>query len=490
MVHCFLFAPFADAARQRQYEAVCEVLEAEVAAPTTLLLGNLDVAGIALDAVVVRPRSITALVLEPGSGHLSVPTLEYGAWKLNGQPLPSRAAADNPFDQYQQQQAALAAWLSKELHRPAAELPPLTGMVLFEAPLSFGPEVERQLRHYPGAGDFQLLSNAQLLPRRLWQLAHPELLLAEHELLAWADRLTALYQDEDPANEATPATNAEADGYWTRKLRQLWGWLGAEDVPADPPYGAPSPTSLAEQQQEQVRLEQLRRELQQQLAQQQQTAAARESVQAKELEQLRQQVAQAGQSDAARRAEQQEQALEEALRTVRAEAAARNQELDARIQQLGQLLEQLRHSTLTPAPTPMVEVPLTVSAQPQRPSASRTPPPPGRVAKSQKLVRLERVALLVLVLLLGLVAGIWGVKHFTRPTTRPHAPTRSVRHRTPPVEEEVMMAPDSAETSDSVETLPASPEPAILEEEELEPQDPDQIMHTPSDSIARALQNE
>ncbi|UOR07275.1 hypothetical protein MUN82_09285 [Hymenobacter aerilatus] len=485
MAHCFLFAPFADAARQRQYEAVCEVLELEVAAPTTLLLGNLDAVGIALDAVVIRPRSITALVLEPRNGHLSVPTLEYGAWKLNGQPLPGRSGADNPFDQYQQNQAKLATWLSQELHQPAAELPPLTGMVLFEAPLSFGPEVERQLRHYPGAGDFQLLSNPQLLPRRLWQLAQPEALLAEHELQEWATRLMDSYQTDDLTDDPAPAETEAAAGFWTRKLRQFWGWLGAEDVPADPPYGAPLPMQPAEQQQEQQRLEQLRQELQQQLVQQQQAAATREAGQAQELERLRQQVAQTEQSDAARRAEQQQKALEEALRTVRAEAAARNEELDARIQQLSKLLEQLRH----PAATPLLQPPLPTAAQPSRPTAPHTLPPPGRPAKSQSLVRLERIGLLVLVLLLGLVVGIGGVKYFTRPAERPHAPTRSARH-TPAPTEETEAAPDSIAADDSVAAPATLPEPEILNEEELEPQDPEQIMRPPSDSAARALENE
>jgi len=490
MVHCFLFAPFADAARQRQYEVVCEVLEEEVAAPTTLVLGNLAAFGIELDAVVVRPRSVVALLLEPRSGHLSVPALEYGAWRLNGRPLPGRAAADNPFDHYQQQAPALMAWLSEEVGRTVAELPPATGMVLFEAPLTFGPEVERQLRHYPAASDFQLLSDPQLLPRRLWQLAQPEALLAEHELQEWANHLAATHQQTDDTADFTPAPTEAPDGFWSRKLRQLWGWLGAEDIPADPPYGAPAASTTstqlapAEQHQEQLRLEQLRQELQQQLTQQQQASAARESAQAQELVQLRQQAAHADQLETARRAEQQEQALEEALRTLRAEAATRNQELDTRIQQLGQLLAQLNR----PAAPPAADAGQLAPATESHPVAPRALP--SRPAKSLQLVRAERAALLVLVLLIGLVAGVWGVRYLVRPESRPHTTTRSGRPQNATPSNEPLAADSSFSEEAPPDSLPDLADPPILDEEALQPSDPAEVMRVPTDSAARAVENE
>lgn len=57
------------------------ILRADASAPVTLLLGNFAVAdgGESLDAVVVRPHSITVLMLVPRGGPLEIPTFGYGA---------------------------------------------------------------------------------------------------------------------------------------------------------------------------------------------------------------------------------------------------------------------------------------------------------------------------------------------------------------------------------------------------------------------------
>ena len=88
----------------------------------------------------------------------------------------------------------------------------------------------------------------------------------------WTDSLT----EEDPAAATSQQQQQEEPaGFWEQKARQLWGWLGAEDVPADPPYGtAPVPTNNAAEQQ---RLELLRRQMLTELQQQRQEMEAREA---------------------------------------------------------------------------------------------------------------------------------------------------------------------------------------------------------------------
>lgn len=65
--------------------------------------------GEALDAVIVRPHSITVLVLVLRGGQLQVPALGYGAWQLEGMPLHGADDADNPYEQFRRQKAVLAA---------------------------------------------------------------------------------------------------------------------------------------------------------------------------------------------------------------------------------------------------------------------------------------------------------------------------------------------------------------------------------------------
>ncbi|MEJ7666610.1 MAG: hypothetical protein WKG07_47385 [Hymenobacter sp.] len=158
-------------------------------------------------------------------------------------------------------------------------------------------------------------------------------------------------------------------------------------------------------QQEQMRLQQLRQELQAELHQQRQEAAARETARTQELAQLRQQLAQAGPAATERRAEQQAKAaLEESLRTARAELATRNQELDVRIRELGQLIGRLQANTTGPA--------VAVSATLPRPAAA-----PAR--SFQRLRQVERWGLVALVVA-GVGAGAWGlVRLAQRPRARP-----------------------------------------------------------------------
>jgi flagellar biosynthesis/type III secretory pathway protein FliH len=367
MLVSILPVPFGDAGRQRQYEAIRAAFEAEADAPATVLLGNLGAfSPIQADILVVRPSGLALGILTPQAGQLTIPALAAGPWLLDGQPLPGHAERDNPFAQYQQQLPIALAWLSEQFGLPDDELPPCAGVALFTAPLTFGPEVEAQLHH--AAHDFQLIGEAAQLPARLRQQFDSEAsILTADELVDWAEYLADELAAVDELPSASNPTN-----FLEQKLRQLWRWLGAEDIPADPPYGGPPPDQHLRDQQEQARLQQLRQELQAELHQQRQEAAAREAVRTQELAQLRQQVAQAGPSATEREAEQRAKAaLEESLRTARAELATRNNELDARIQQLGQLIGQLQT-----APAAL--------AAPKLPTSSRPPAPGIHAAQGAK----------------------------------------------------------------------------------------------------------
>ncbi|MEJ7666611.1 MAG: hypothetical protein WKG07_47390 [Hymenobacter sp.] len=132
----------------------------------------------------------------------------------------------------------MRAWLSEQLDLPEAELPPTVGFALFEAPLTFGPGVEAQLNHQAAAYDFQLLGGAAQLPVRLSQYRAAELAgLPAEELLEWGEYLAA-----EPYVSHTDGIPDNLFSFLTPKLRQLWRWLGAEDIPADLPYGGgPTP---------------------------------------------------------------------------------------------------------------------------------------------------------------------------------------------------------------------------------------------------------
>ncbi|TGE07908.1 hypothetical protein [Hymenobacter fodinae] len=494
MLHSLLYAPFADAARQAQYEAVRTALLADTTPNTALLLGNFEVEGEVVDALIVRPRSITVLLFVPEGGLLDISTQPDAAWQLGAYTLHGDEHAANPFEQFLHQQEAVATWLTDQLPSTAILPEYITGIVLFANPVQFGPGVEAYLRRQPGAENFQLLGAAAQLPRRLRQLGHPELNFTADELLTWAHDLTASAAAGSTAPEEAPEI-----GYWEQKARQLWYWLGAVDVPEDAPYGAPA-EAVAAGQQEMQRLEQLSQQVHTELTAQRQAMEAREAEREQSIAQLRAQLAQAP-SAAAEAAElrarlqqesQEKAALEEAIQAARAEADARNRELDARIQQLGQLIEQMQRPPAPPPPAPTARpVPAAAvtnksAARPQPTSSSRSKPLVAPPAKSQSApalhglrrlqatnLRLPRVAL-VLAVLVCVALGGWAIvrsskkllreqdqapaRTATRPQYQPEAETDE-SEATPPTIEDIL--PDtiqlnSEERSAATETTPNS----------------------------------
>jgi flagellar biosynthesis/type III secretory pathway protein FliH len=457
MLVSILPVPFGDAGRQRQYEAIRAAFKAEADAPATVLLGNLGAfSPIQADILVVRPSGLALGILTPQAGQLTIPALAAGPWLLDGQPLPGHAERDNPFAQYQQQLPVALAWLSEQFGLPDDELPPCAGVALFTAPLTFGPEVEAQLHR--AAHDFQLIGEAAQLPARLRQQFDSEAsILTADELVDWAEYLADELAAVDELPSAPNPTN-----FLEQKLRQLWRWLGAEDIPADPPYGGPPPDQHLRDQQEQARLQQLRQELQAELHQQRQEAAAREAARTQELAQLRQQVAQAGPSATEREAEQRAKtALEESLRTARAELATRNNELDTRIQQLGQLIGQLQTA---PAASAAPELP--ASSRPAAPAAALPKVPktrPAAPARSfRRLRQAERWGLAALVVA-GVGAGTWGVVRWAHhPAPRPAA---TVAQQAQPDEdaEESQSADQSYPTDSVTDAQPANADTAATQ---------------------------
>ncbi len=408
--------PFADAGRQQQFEAVAETLRADATGPATVLLGNLGaLAPVAVDALLVRPAGVVALFLTPRAGELALPASPARPWLLDGQPLADSLVAGNPLAHYQQQIPLALAWLSEQLGIPVAELPPCAGLALFDAPLTFAADVETNLHRQAEAHDFHLLGGVNSLPSRL-PLRSETAVLNEEELLDWAD-----YLANEPYVAHQHGEPESAADYLAQKLRQLWRWLGAADIPADPPYGGfPVPDLAQRDRQEQARLHQLRQELQAELAQQRRDAAAREAARTQELAQLRQQLAQTGQPAAARQAEQRAQvALEAEMRAARTELAARHRELDARIQELGRLMQQLQAQANAKATTPTFAgaSPANTGAAPRQATLAQ-PRATGTAAKSARpflklssyrpLRRAERWGVLVMGLTL-LGGGTWGV---------------------------------------------------------------------------------
>ncbi|GAA4392425.1 WG repeat-containing protein [Hymenobacter koreensis] len=427
MLHQILFAPFPDTARQQLYEQVRATLRDDASAPATLLLGNFAVeeGGETMDAVVIRPHSITLLVFVPGGGRLSIPSLTYGAWKLDAQTVRGAVTgADNPFEQFRHQKDALAAWLAPQLSAEQANLQFISGVVVFGAPVTFSPDVEEALGQQPGS-NFQLLADATQLPRRLKQLARPEIDLTDDELAQWARDLAdepepvaspAMPMAQAAAAAASPASEPEEENsLW----RRAWRWLGAEDIPDDTPYGGYPAAQVAASSAEKERLERIRQDSQAELRQQLQALETREAQRERNMAELRAQLAQAApvttEAQELRErlaAESREKAaLDEAMRASRAESETRNRELDAKIQQLGQLVEQLNARAASPSPSP--------GASPAAAPASGLP---GVLAYRNLRVwrkRLPRVATVVgAVGLLGL--GAWGLSHLGSGTPKPY----------------------------------------------------------------------
>lgn len=390
MVHLFLAAPFPDTARAAQFAAVRAALAADTATDS-LLLGNLvlEDGAAPLDAVVVRPHGITLLVLVPRGGALGIPALGYGGWQLNGAPLTGGEDFDNPFEQFQQQKATLAAWLRPRFTPAQANLQFISGVVVFAAPLTFGPDVEAALNEAPAS--FQLLAGPADLPRRLRQLATPEIDLTTADLAEWAAELNDFAATLSPApvpsintsqavNTSEAAANA-AGSFLGSKARALWGWLGANDVPDDDvPYGAAA--ALTASNEEKKHLEQLRQQMQADVQAQLQALETREAERERSIAQLRSELAQAPPVAAEATAlvsrlgaeTREKAALEAEMEASRAELAARNQELDAKIQQLSQLIGQL---SAAPASALAASGPPPASAKvPAAPDAAAAPAVP------------------------------------------------------------------------------------------------------------------
>lgn len=501
MLHSIPFSAFDDTARQAQYVAVKAALEAEATSSPTLLLSNFEAEGEVVDALVVRPHSITVLLFVPEGGLLDIPNQQDGAWQLGTYTLHGDEHAANPFEQFLRQQEAVARWLSAQL-APALVQPELiTGVVLFAGSVQFGPGVETYLRRQPGAENFQLLSALNQLPRRLRQLSNPEIDLPTDALLTWAQALSAA-----PTTAPYPSTEPEPDGssYWEEKARKLWRWLGAEDIPHDAPYGSAA-EAVAASEQEMHRLEQLSQQVRAELAQQRQEMETREAERERSIEQLRAQLTQApgpaaevAALQARLAAETQEKnRLEEAIRTAQQESAVRNQELDARIQQLSHLIQQLQRQ-----PEPVAAAaPAAPAARQAPPAAAPTKPPvrpatpPTRPAAGNLLprdswrIKWPRV-LLVILGICGIGGAVWGVAHFVSnrfapaPVTRQTEPEFEERTVQVPsltdiqpdtllVEEESAPIPDAAPTPDA-RPNPSQPDSAdqeadLYEDEEAGP---------------------
>ncbi|TGD83035.1 hypothetical protein [Hymenobacter wooponensis] len=500
MLHSLLYTPFADAARQAQYEAVRAALLADPTPTTALLLGNFEVEGEVIDALVVRPRSITVLLFVPEGGLLEISTQPDAAWQLGSYTLHGDEHAANPFEQFLHQQEAVATWLADQL--PSTSILPeyITGIVLFADTVQFGPSVEAYLRRQPGAENFQLLGTTTQLPRRLRQLGHSELNLSDDELLTWANDLTASIAAGETLSD-TPEP-----GFWEQKARQLWYWLGAVDIPEDAPYGAPA-EAVAAGQQEMQRLEQLSQQVHTELNAQRQAMEAREAEREQSIAQLRAQLEQAP-SAAAEAAElrarlqqesQEKAALEEAIRAARAEADARNRELDARIQQLGQLIEQMQQRPPSPAPAATPSTPAAparpvppaaarkpaATIRPAVPSSSKAATVPARPQTASPLhglrrlqatnLRLPRVALVVAVLICVALAG-WAIvrsskrllqeqdqtpaRTAARPQYQPEAQTDE-SEATPPTIEDIM--PDTIDVTTEERSSPEQTTPKATE---------------------------
>ncbi|GAA3940175.1 hypothetical protein [Hymenobacter algoricola] len=456
MLHSFLYAPFAAAARQAQFDAAQTVLEQEDRPGTALLLGNLTVAGETLDAVLVRADGVTVLAFLPGGGRLTISPTTADSWQLNGQPLPDERSGRQLAGQFARQQPALAAWLADQLGTPVAPAA-VAGVVAFESPVAFGPAVAAFLAGH----NFQLAGSLPQLPALLGSTATPGPLLSEAVLQAWARELGG----------AEAAADEEPPGFWEHKARQLWRWLGAEDIPPDAPYGQLPADPVAASQQEKQRLEQIRQQVRAEVQAQSQAAAAREAEREHTIAQLRAQLAQAAAVPAetaalhARLAAEtrQKTALEAAVRTAQAESVARSARLEERIDQLGQLIQQLQAAPRSPKP-PAPAAPHRSGTAATAPRAARRPSPPARRWRLQW----SRVA----VVAAGLGwsgAAVWGLTQLTRQLVGPPKATEQSAPAARPADP----AADVADPApDAVEPGGMTSEPAGIDSVAARPPEP------------------
>lgn len=434
MLHSLLFEPYASPAAEARAEALQESLASFDAG---VLLLNLALDDELLDAVLLMPRGVAVLQLLPGGRHLSAANLAHGPWLLDGQPLPDFSGPDNPYQQLQRQRPALAAWLTEQPLLPAVALETIGTMAVFQDVLHLGPEVETQLAQLPVEARFRLVRQPEQVLRDFQQMpAEDSQWLPDDTLDAW---VTLLLQAEELAEDDAPESVGDDDDLLTRKARQLWRWLGAEDVPADPPYSAAIPAAVAEaladSQQEKARLEQIRRQIRVEVTEQTQALQAREAARDQTISQLRQQLtdASAAAPETARLQAQlatearEKAALEAASRVAHAESEARNHALDERIQQLSLQLQQLQDRAATapisPAAPAAVSLP-TASA----PVPARAPAPAGRRPAAPRppatgtswRLQWPRVLLAgAVTLLVG--AGIWGATQLPALLRKPAA---------------------------------------------------------------------
>ncbi|UOQ78811.1 WG repeat-containing protein [Hymenobacter sp. 5516J-16] len=421
MLHIYQSAPFSSPSRQQQFEAVVAALRAEAGAPYTLVLANItpdpSQPDLQLDAVVIRPRSLTILQLIAAGGLLHIPDLRASTWLLDGMPLELPSEAANPFALFEQQRTVLATWLAPHLPPEAANLQFTTGLVLFGAPVRFGPEVEARMAAVPAASTFHLLADPARFTRRLAQLATPEIDLtpADLEQLVHSLGIVAASPPAAAAPESDQPVAAEparAGDLLRQKAGQLWRWLGAEDVDELDRRSTGYEVDLEARSQEKQELEQLRTSLQTDLSQQLRAMETRETEREQRIQQLQQQLAaapvaaEAPDLQAQLATEKREKdALESSIQAYRTELENRNQELGSKIQQLENLIQRLSAAPTvvppgstailpeppalpkptaepTPAPEPPV-VPLAapapptppVTAAPAAPSPTTTVPP-------------------------------------------------------------------------------------------------------------------
>jgi hypothetical protein len=388
MLHTYQPTPFSNTVRQGQFEAVAAALAADAQAPDTLLLGNFPLGAgptaTVLDAVVVRPRSITLLLLVPTGGLLSIPDFRVGAWQLDGAPFAEANDSENPFQQFQVQREALAAWLENLLPAEAANLNFISGLVLFAEPVRFGPEVEERMSSVPAASAFHLLPDPTRFTRRLAQLASPEIDLTPADLQLLMAHLGLAPPPlqpvaEEPAASSPPQPSPIA--LLRQKAGKLWHWLGAEDLSElDRTDSGYEIDLVAIRNQEKAQLEELRASLQADVKAQLQALEKREAEREHSIAKLREELAAASPTapEAASlatrlAAENQEKAsIEATMHTYQAQSAARTQELERKIQQLEALIRQLSAGS-EGAPAPAAVPPMQAATSPVASSGGAWP---------------------------------------------------------------------------------------------------------------------
>ncbi|RAK68146.1 WG repeat-containing protein [Hymenobacter edaphi] len=382
MLHVFQPTAFSDPARQHLFEAVREALRSGLPADApALLAGPLPLPdGRVADAVLVRPHSLTLLLLHPGAGgELRISSFTAQPWTLAGTPvvLPDRAL--NPYQSFAQLSPDVLAFLEPMLPPEAVNPRFVTGLWLTNGPLRFGPDVEASMAAAPEARQLQLLPELARLPRRLAQLATPEIELTAADIQHLATVLPDVLAGPAPAlSGADDETSATLGSVVHNTARQLWRWLGAEDVDELPP----DTYALAARSEDQKHaLEEQQAALQRQLNEQLQAIEAREAAREQSMAQLRAELTQAQQQAAPNAAELQArlaaesraQAAEDArLQTAQAEWQRRNQDLDAKINALEQLIQRLQAPAAAPAASP--------SAPPPNPARAAEPEPTTRPA--------------------------------------------------------------------------------------------------------------